>query len=134
MAYLFFWILLAVAVGIYAKNKGRNGVVWFFLSLIISPLLGGIFCAVSKDLTKGSGVGSGPSASTHVKCPACAEFVLPEATVCKHCGGTLIPVSNFAQIQAKKAKASEVEERKNLLIGLIFIISLFVVAGLISKF
>ena len=32
-----------------------------------------------------------PHPDTHVKCPDCKEFVLKEATVCKHCGCKLIP-------------------------------------------
>lgn len=32
-----------------------------------------------------------PSAETHVKCPDCAELVLKEAKVCKHCGCRLAP-------------------------------------------
>lgn len=32
-----------------------------------------------------------PTASTHVKCPDCAELVKREARVCKHCGCKLIP-------------------------------------------
>ena len=32
-----------------------------------------------------------PSPETHVKCPDCAELVLREAKVCKHCGCRLVP-------------------------------------------
>ena len=32
-----------------------------------------------------------PNPQTHVRCPDCAEFVLREARVCKHCGATLVP-------------------------------------------
>ncbi len=32
-----------------------------------------------------------PTASTHVKCPDCAELVRREAKVCKHCGCRLVP-------------------------------------------
>lgn len=34
---------------------------------------------------------SGPTPDTHVKCPDCAEPVLRDAKVCKHCGCKLIP-------------------------------------------
>lgn len=34
-----------------------------------------------------------PSPKTHVRCPDCAELVLREARVCKHCGCKLIPAS-----------------------------------------
>jgi hypothetical protein len=32
-----------------------------------------------------------PHPKTHVKCPDCREFVLKEATICKHCSCKLIP-------------------------------------------
>ena len=31
------------------------------------------------------------TSTTHVKCPDCAELVLREAKVCKHCGCRLVP-------------------------------------------
>lgn len=33
----------------------------------------------------------GPTPETHVKCPDCAELIMKEARVCKHCGCRLIP-------------------------------------------
>lgn len=38
-----------------------------------------------------SGIATGASPQTHVKCPDCAELILKEAKVCKHCGCKLIP-------------------------------------------
>ena len=35
--------------------------------------------------------GPTPTPATHVKCPDCRELVLKDASVCKHCGCTLIP-------------------------------------------
>ena len=81
------WLLLAVAVGIYAGRKGRSGFGWFVLALLLSPIIAGIFALVVSDKTKATG----PSPDTHVKCPDCGELVLREAKVCKHCGCKLIP-------------------------------------------
>lgn len=39
----------------------------------------------------GSKQAAGPTPDTHVKCPDCAELVLKEARVCKHCGCRLVP-------------------------------------------
>ncbi|PMO00210.1 hypothetical protein BCT19_23450 [Vibrio splendidus] len=36
------WIGLSVAVGAYAKRKGRSGIGFFFLSFILSPIFGAI--------------------------------------------------------------------------------------------
>ena len=35
---LFFWIGFAIAAAIVANSKGYNGVLWFFLTVILSPL------------------------------------------------------------------------------------------------
>jgi len=101
MEIFFFWLLFSVAVGILAGNRGRSGVGWFLLSMVISPLLGGLFCLVSSDLSK-LAVITAPSSATHLQCPHCAEFVLPAANVCKHCNGTLTPQPNYAADQARE--------------------------------
>lgn len=45
-----FWLLLSAAVGLWASNhRGRSGIAWFFISLLISPVLGFAFAAASKD-------------------------------------------------------------------------------------
>lgn len=36
---------------------------------------------------------SNPSFKTHSKCPACQEWVMKEASKCKHCGSALVPVA-----------------------------------------
>ena len=129
MTVLFFWVLFAVVVGVFASKRGRSGFGWFVLSMLLSPLLGLLFVAVSKDLSRAPGTAQ-PSAATHVKCPACAEFVLPEATVCKHCGGHLVPSGRIHQQQAAQAQATETT---NLIMGVVFIVALFAVAGMISR-
>ena len=35
---LFFWIGFAIAAAIVANSKGYNGALWFFLTVILSPL------------------------------------------------------------------------------------------------
>jgi hypothetical protein len=113
MTFVIFWALFAVAVGIWASNRGRSGFGWFMLAVIISPLLAFIFCAVAKDLSKAA-VQAAPSQASHVKCPACAEWVLPEASVCKHCGGPLTPQPGYA---FEVAERTSKQENQNLLIG-----------------
>ena len=39
---VFFWFGFAVIVGTGANTRGRNGVGWFVLALLISPLLAGL--------------------------------------------------------------------------------------------
>ncbi len=106
MTVFFFWLLFSIAVGVMASNRGRSGFGWFLLSCLISPLLGLIFCAVSKDLTKQAvSVAEQPGPDTHVKCPACAEWVMPEAKVCKHCGHALAHNFEFFDRQSRIRQA-----------------------------
>lgn len=89
MEFFLFWVLFAIAVGAYGSSKGRSGFGWFLFSIILSPLLGFIFCAVASDLKHHKE--AAPNEDTHVKCPDCREFVLRDARKCKHCGTALVP-------------------------------------------
>lgn len=134
MTVFIFWILLAVAVGMLASKRGRSGFGWFLLSALLSPLLGFIFVLVAKDLSQSTPSQAiiGPSVDTHVKCPHCAEWVLPEASVCKHCGGALTPKPNFHTDRAKIAAAAKKEDETNLAIGVAAVFGLIVFAGMLS--
>jgi hypothetical protein len=87
---IFFYILLSIAVGILASNRGRSGFLWFVLSIFLTPLVGFIFALVSKNLADDS-QNDEPDFSTHVRCPDCRELVLKGARKCKHCGCILVP-------------------------------------------
>jgi len=87
----FGWLFLAVVVGIIAANRGRSGFGWFLLSLVISPLIGGILV-----LALGAPKSDPSSDGEHRKCPACAEWVKREAVKCKHCGELLLPAGESA--------------------------------------
>jgi hypothetical protein len=42
MTFILFWLAFCGIVGIAANSLGRSLLGWFFLSAIISPLLGGL--------------------------------------------------------------------------------------------
>ena len=86
-----FWIGLSVAVSMLAKHRGRRGWVWFLSALFLSPLLAFGLLMMKDDLTVKDFVESVSQSleATHVRCPHCAEYVLPEAQVCKYCRGRL---------------------------------------------
>jgi hypothetical protein len=87
----FFWVAFAIIVGVAANARGRSGVGWFLLSLLISPLLTGLLVLALKDISVDPGMDDTPSPETHVRCPDCRELVRMDAIKCKHCGTTLIP-------------------------------------------
>jgi hypothetical protein len=86
---IFAWFVFAIVVGIAASARGRNGFGWFLLSLIISPLFGLILVLVLPNPQDERERYQRLYNSR--KCPFCAEMVLREAIVCKHCGSALEP-------------------------------------------
>ncbi|HVS03070.1 MAG TPA: DUF2614 family zinc ribbon-containing protein [Thermoanaerobaculia bacterium] len=71
-----FWPALGAIIGIGAAySKGHNMVAFGLGGALLGPLALLLFFA--------SGVAS--SKERQVKCPHCAEWVKPEANVCKHC-------------------------------------------------
>lgn len=92
MELVMIWFVGAIVIGVGASSRGRSGFGWFLLSLLISPLLSLILLAVTPNLAeKAAAEALRPNFDTHVKCPDCAELVLKEAKVCKHCGCKLVP-------------------------------------------
>ena len=46
------WIVLCIAVAVGAGNRGRNGLGWFVLSLLFSPVIAGallLILGTAKD-------------------------------------------------------------------------------------
>lgn len=78
---VFIWILLCFVVAHYASKKGDNPVAYFFVSLIISPLIGAIILAISKDRSEEMNINN----KVLKKCPKCAEVIKYEAVKCKFC-------------------------------------------------
>lgn len=111
-------VFFALLVGVLATSLGRNGFGWFLLSLVITPILAGIILLIA-------GKADGRQASTSGKtsrCPECAERILKEARVCKHCGHRLLPSETEAQ-----AKFREQTEADRLLVRRIIGFSLIAI-------
>jgi hypothetical protein len=84
------WIAPSIAAALIAKNKGRSAWGLFFLSILLSPVVGIIVALVlppdtaaleKKQLESGE----------YRRCPFCSELVRSTASVCKHCGRDLAP-------------------------------------------
>lgn len=74
------WFVLCGAVGKYAENKGRNGIGIFFLSFFLSPLVGFAVALAMSPNEKNVAAAQGKK-----RCPECAEFVHPDAKICRFC-------------------------------------------------
>lgn len=91
----FFWFAGSVITGMAAAARGRGGAAWFFLALLISPLLALIAVLVIPAIAPGKSmrerISSWAVGETEVRCPACREIVRSDAMKCKHCGSSLTP-------------------------------------------
>ena len=52
MSFLIGWIAFSAVVSVGANTRGRSGGGWFLLSLVISPLLAGLFLLASPRIVK----------------------------------------------------------------------------------
>ncbi len=88
MEWLLLWIGLAIASGVIASSKGRSGLGYFVLGLLL-PLIGIIIAIGVSSRVAPPPSQAAVSPRDEVKCPACAEVILREAKKCKHCGEVL---------------------------------------------
>lgn len=80
------WIAFSVVAGIIASAKNRTGVGYFFLSLILSPLIGIILAAALPRLP---GTAETKAETGRTACPFCKKLIIAGAIKCKHCGSSL---------------------------------------------
>jgi hypothetical protein len=88
-----FWIFLSIVVGVIANARGRSGLGWCLLALVISPLLAVIIVALMPARSAPAPANATPAAPTRKtkRCPQCAEDIMAEALRCKHCGAEIPP-------------------------------------------
>lgn len=88
IVFMFLWFAFSMLAGWVAEQKGRSGVGFFFLSLILTPVIGLIAAAIvsrNEDAISDRAISDGEMR----RCPYCAEPVRIEAIKCKHCGSAL---------------------------------------------
>lgn len=73
------------------KHRSRSGIAT--LNFFLGWTLIGWVIALAWSGSGAKDDPTAPSFRTHIKCPDCAELILKEARICKHCGCKLLPQS-----------------------------------------
>jgi hypothetical protein len=50
MSIIIGWLLLSAVVSVAASSRGRNGIVWFLIAIVISPLIAVLFVFALPNL------------------------------------------------------------------------------------
>jgi len=78
------YVITSVGIVPYvAGQKGRSGLVWILISLLVSPVIA-LLALAAMPVTRGDDDQMAP-------CPYCAEDVKTDAVVCPHCRSSLDP-------------------------------------------
>jgi hypothetical protein len=89
--FLLIWFLPAIVTGFVASGRGRSGIGWFFIGLVLGWIaLILIFVLPSPTNPMPVNVMNGPVDSTSRQpCPRCGESIPVAARMCRFCGHEL---------------------------------------------
>ena len=97
------WFVLSILVGVIASAQNKSGIGFFFLSLVISPLISLIVLLMIGSKNSNSIEAESYSTNTRPSdtkvCPYCAELIKKEAIYCKHCKKDL-EIKSISQIDS----------------------------------
>lgn len=101
MIFFIVWVGFGIIGALIATSKGRSGVLWFFLSLLVAIIAIPVVACLPKidQAEKAKADGTGKT------CPRCAEVVKAEARACRFCnyefGRSPIPKAIEPQVDQK---------------------------------
>lgn len=82
MEFVIFWIICGGVAAMIASSKGGSGGMGFLAGVLLGPI--GIIVALFMG-NEAARVEKVVSSGQMKKCPMCAEAVLMDAVICKHC-------------------------------------------------
>lgn len=108
MIFIAIWVGCGVLAGVIAASKGHSGCGWFLLGLVfgVFALLFALVLPRIDDrpvqVTVNAPAPPEPPKDRRKQkqCPDCAETILADARVCKHCGYRFDGTGNTRQIEA----------------------------------
>lgn len=128
------WLILCVAVAVFAGAKGRNPVLAFLAAFFLSPLIGFIIVAGLADkaaAAQQAGRSAAHAAPTDTRpCPHCAETIKAAAVVCRFCNREVEPVAKPSP-QAAPVARTAAQRHDDAVMGWVFGGLLLVVAGFV---
>ena len=125
IVYLIVAFIFAFVISNWAESKGLPARPAFWVSLLLSPLLGILYVVASKpnqEAVETRMITTGG----HQKCPACAEVIKAEARKCRFCGTEivrpvaaempkevigLVPAKVAAKVEGTPYKADDEEQK-----------------------
>lgn len=93
------WLVLSILVAVFANNRGKSGVLYFLLAVLLSPLLGFLIALISGDATK-------------IKCFNCGQKIDISAKVCPFCKENM----NISSSSKKDSKITKVNDSLSKLV------------------
>jgi hypothetical protein len=116
---LLLWIPLCACVASFARSKGLSAGAMFFVSFLFSPLLGFIVVACSERRADVVNQRNGL-----VKCPACAEYIKPDANVCRYCRTAVERAAPVATTKVVKPGADAIDPTGKRVLAVVAVVML----------
>ncbi|MBF0622264.1 MAG: hypothetical protein HQL54_10110 [Magnetococcales bacterium] len=113
MLWVLLWFVLSMVVGFWAMNRGRSIILYFFISLIFSPIVGALVVFFLPSVARppipffhnpmDEEPKKGPGNKAHLVdsrlCPACETELPLSMVLCINCGREVAPPSQGAWIR-----------------------------------